>query len=167
MFDIKPISPEAIPLALDKAERYRLLNEPAEAESICRDVLAIDPENHPAVVMLLLTLSDQLRAGAVECFNEALELVPLLAGEYERLYYSGILWERRGHALALHGGPGSGQAAFEWVHKAMDYYDRAAHHRPPDNDDPILRWNACIRLCQRYHLHPEAEEKFQPLLGED
>jgi tetratricopeptide (TPR) repeat protein len=166
MFDIKPISPEAIPLALDKAERYRLLNEPAEAESICQDVLAIDPENHQALVMLLLTLSDQF-SGSAEYFNQALELVPRLSGEYERLYYSGILWERRGRALALQGGPGIGPAAFASVRKGMDYYEQAARHRPPDNDDAILRWNACVRLCQRYQLHPEAEERFQPLLGED
>ena len=167
MFDIKPISPEAIPLALDKAERYRLLNEPADAESICRDVLAIDPHSHRALVMLLLSLSDQLRHGTAECFTQAMELIPRLGGEYEQLYYTGILWERRGHARALHGGPGSDRAAFECVRKAMDFYDRAAHHRSPDNDDALLRWNACVRLCQRYHLHPETEDDSQPILGED
>ena len=43
MFDLKPLSKDAIPAALAKAERYRLLNEPGEAESICLDVLRIDP----------------------------------------------------------------------------------------------------------------------------
>jgi hypothetical protein len=36
-----------------------LLNEPAEAESICHDVLRIDPENQQALIVLLLTLTDQ------------------------------------------------------------------------------------------------------------
>ncbi len=33
-FELKTLSPEAVPRALAKAERYRLLNEPGEAESI-------------------------------------------------------------------------------------------------------------------------------------
>src|SRR5256885_4317486 len=94
----KTISRDAIPLALEKAERYRLLNEPAEAESICRDVLAADPENQRALVMLLLALTDQFRGGPPECVGQAQEVVPRLCGEYERLYYTGIIWERRGHA---------------------------------------------------------------------
>ena len=54
MFELKRLSEEAIPAALEKATRYRLLNEPAEAESICHDVLQIDPENQQALVVLLL-----------------------------------------------------------------------------------------------------------------
>ena len=45
MFELKPLNKDAIPAALDKAMRYRLLNEPGAAESICLDVLRIDPEN--------------------------------------------------------------------------------------------------------------------------
>ena len=45
MFQPKPISKDVIPSALAKAERYRLLNEPGEAESICLDVLQIEPDN--------------------------------------------------------------------------------------------------------------------------
>src|SRR5205809_2184265 len=36
-----------------KAERYRLLNEPGEAESICLDILVVDPENQHAIIMLI------------------------------------------------------------------------------------------------------------------
>jgi hypothetical protein len=45
MVELKRLSAEGIPAALEKALRYRLLNEPAEAESICHDVPHIDPEN--------------------------------------------------------------------------------------------------------------------------
>ena len=38
-----------MPAALEKALRYRLLNEPVEAESICRDVLEVDPDNQAAL----------------------------------------------------------------------------------------------------------------------
>jgi len=42
MFDLKPLSKNAIPAALAKAERYRLLNEPMQAASICEDVLRVE-----------------------------------------------------------------------------------------------------------------------------
>src|SRR4051794_10266893 len=106
MIDLKTISREAVPLALEKAERYRLLNEPAQAESICLDVLAVDPENQEALVMLLLALTDQFHDGPADCFQQAEAVVPRLRGEFERLYYRGIIWERRGYARASQGGPG-------------------------------------------------------------
>ena len=58
-FELKTLHAEALPRALEKAERYRLLNEPSEAESICLDVLAIDRDNQAALVTLLLALTDQ------------------------------------------------------------------------------------------------------------
>ena len=63
MFELKRLSADAIPAALEKALRYRLLNDPAEAESICHDVLRIDPENQQALVNLLLALTDRFGKG--------------------------------------------------------------------------------------------------------
>jgi hypothetical protein len=166
MAEFKSISPDAVPLALEKAERYRLINEPAQAESICRDILAVDPQNQHALVMLLLALTDQFCTGAPRCFDEAQALVPMLHGEYERLYYSGIIWERRGQARAIEGRPGSTEVAYAWIRHAMDFYEQVERLRPPGNDDPLLRWNSCLRLCQRYHLHAEPEKVYEPVLGE-
>ena len=56
MFNLKPISRDSIETALAKAERYRLLNEPNEAESICRDILEIDSANRQARISLVLAL---------------------------------------------------------------------------------------------------------------
>lgn len=166
MADFKSISQDAVPLALEKAERYRLLNEPAQAESVCRDVLAVDPQNQQALVMLLLALTEQFRTNSPECFDEAQAVVPKLQEEYQRLYYSGIIWERRGQACAIEGHPGSAAVAYEWICQAMEYYERAERLRPPANDDPILRWNSCLRLCQRYHLHAEPDGGYEPVLGD-
>ena len=166
MADFKRISQDAVPLALDKAERYRLLNEPALAESACRDVLVVDPENQRALVMLLLAMTDQFPDGSPECFHEAEAVVPKLKGEYERLYYSGIIWERRGQARAIEGRSGSAEVAYAWICQAMDFYEKAERLRPPGNDDPLLRWNSCLRLCQRYRLHAEAEGTYEPVLGD-
>src|SRR5262249_2465846 len=106
MFELKHITREAIPGALAKAERYRLVNRAEEAERICLDILAIDPENQAALVMLLLSLTDQFRSGRAQCFAEAQAVLPRLHGEYERLYYGGIVWERRGTAHLDRGGVG-------------------------------------------------------------
>src|SRR5205823_13003050 len=123
MPDFKPISRDAVPLALEKAERYRLLNEPAQAESICLDILAVDGENQQALVMLLLALTDQFHAEAAERVRQAEAVVPKLHDPYARLYYTGIIWERRGQARAEHGGPGSAAVAFAWIRRAMDYFE--------------------------------------------
>ena len=167
MADFKLISRDAVPLALEKAERYRLLNEPSQAESICLDVLAVDPENQRVLVLLILALTDQLQTGSTDCIQKAEALVPRLNGEYERSYYSGIIFERRGYARASHGGPGSETVAYGWVRRAMDFFEQAERLRAPGNDDALLRWNSCLRLCERYQLHPEPEETPQPVLGDD
>jgi hypothetical protein len=167
MGEFKTISRDAVPLALEKAERYRLLNEPEQAESICLDVLAVEPDNQQAIVMLLLALSDQFFHGHTDCFRQAEALLPRLHGEYDRLYYSGLLWERRGYARAAHGGPGSATAAYTWLRQAMDFFEQAEQVRPHGNDDALLRWNSCVRLCERYQLHPVEEGVLQPLLGDD
>ena len=97
MFATKPISPESIAGALAKAERYRLLNEPGEAESICHDILEIEPHNHQALVSLILSLTDQIPEDP-NAFSKALTRIATLQAPYDRAYYSGIAWERRAKA---------------------------------------------------------------------
>jgi hypothetical protein len=166
MFQLKQITREAIPSALAKAERYRLLNEPEEAESICLDILAIDADNQAAVITLLLSLTDQFRGGRPECFAEAQAVVPRLHSDYERLYYAGIIWERRGTARLDRGGVGSAQVVFPWIQRAMDCYAKAEAIRPPGNDDAILRWNTCARLCAWHRLQPEPPGHTEPALDD-
>jgi len=63
MSELKQLHKDAIPAALEKAERYRLLNEPGEAESICLDVLTVNPDNQRAIIVLLLALTDRFDKG--------------------------------------------------------------------------------------------------------
>ena len=63
MPELKAISKEAVAAALEKAERYRLLNEPRESESICRDALRTSPGHQHALITLLLSLTDQFGKG--------------------------------------------------------------------------------------------------------
>ena len=95
MSDLKSLSKEAIPAALEKAERYRLLNEPGEAESICLDILETDPENQPALITLLLALTDRFSKGYGVSDTQANQLLARIKGEYERAYYAGF-WRSGG-----------------------------------------------------------------------
>ena len=165
MFQLKPLSQEAIPAALAKAERYRLLNEPAEAESICLDILEVQPDNQQALVMLLLALADQFDEGRPS--KDAEDVIPRLKDQYERAYYAGIVCERRAKALRNRGGLGSGFLAYDWFRKAMIWYEKAEQLRPRANDDALLRWNACARLLLRNpQLEPLPEERAEPVLSE-
>ena len=146
-FNLKPMSADAVPAAIAKAERYRLLNEPSEAESICLDVLQIDPHNEEALVMLLLALTDQFpHDTSTKTISRANDLATSLADEYDRAYYSGIVRERRAKAVLQRDRFGAVAVAIDWLREAMAFYERAEALRPAHNDDPLLRWNACARL---------------------
>lgn len=163
--ELKAISREAIPSALEKAERYRLLNHSWAAESICLDVLAIDPDNQDAVLMLVLALSDRMEEGHVQAVAKAREYVARIKDEYQRYYHSGIIAERRGQGLITRGGMGAGAIAYEAFREAMNWYAKAEAVRPAGNDDAILRWNTCVRILQhRADIAPGADLPYEPAL---
>lgn len=166
-FELKTLSPEAVSRTIAKAERYRLLNEPGEAESICLDALCVDPENQDALVTLLLALTDQFVDDLPSMVGEAWALVDRLGDEYAQAYYSGIIWERWAKAQLRRGVPGFGPRAYDWLREAMTWYERAEAVRPPGNDDALLRWNTCARLIMRDHrLVPTSDERTGPLMLE-
>src|SRR5947208_14794396 len=98
MPELKRLHKDTIPAALEKAERYRLLNEPGEAESICLDILAVDSDNQRAVITLLLAFTDRFEKGYGVSETQTKELLARLRSEYERAHYSGIIADRRGTA---------------------------------------------------------------------
>jgi len=165
-FELKAVSPEAVARALAKADRYRLLNEPGEAESICRDALRVEPDNQDVLITLVLALTDQFDDDT-STVVEASATVGRLRDEYQRAYYTGIVAERRAKARLRHGTPGGGSQAYEWLRDAMNWYEKADAIRPAANDDARLRWNACARLIMRdRHLVPIGEDRGEPLLLE-
>src|SRR5437763_17210960 len=111
-FELKAVSPQAVPRTLAKAERYRLLNEPGEAESICLDVLEIEPANQEALVMLLLALTDQFHEDPSR-IADATATAARPGDEYERGYYSSIVHERHSHEQVPQGTPGAGSHIYE------------------------------------------------------
>jgi hypothetical protein len=158
-FDPKPISRAGVPAALQKAERYRLINDPSSAESICLDVLEVDPDNQQAIVTLILAITDQFVGAPAEGVRRAREQLRRLGDEYKRAYYAGIICERCAKAQLRTEGPGSGDTAYHWLREAMDWYDKAEAQRPAGNDESILRWNTCARMLSRdERLRPGTEE---------
>lgn len=165
MFELKPISKESIPEALSKVERYRLLNESWLAESICLDILRIEPDNREALIALLLSRTDQFQKGATPA--SAREIVRQLTDPYERAYYSGLICEREASARLWRGTPLAGYEAYDSLCQAMDWFQQAEALRPPGNDDAILRWNTCARMIMRdASLRPRPVEKMEVLLDD-
>ena len=159
MSTLKKISPNGIERALEKVDRYRLLNEPGDAESICQDILDVDSQNQRALVALLLARTDQFQHGRGAVAG-AREILPRLTSEYQRAYYAGIICERWARARHARGAPGAPATVYEWLREAMEWYEKAEALRPAGNDDPLLRWNACARhLARHQELKPEVEDR--------
>lgn len=162
---LKPITKQGIPAALEKAERYRLLNDSSAAESICLDVLDVDPGNQEALVSLLLSITDQFLEEMTDSVRRARDVLPRLTDEYERIYYTGIIIERRARAQLHRGALGSADVASEGFREAMRWYERAEALRPAGNDEAILRWNTCARLLGR-HERAHVDRDYEPALDD-
>jgi tetratricopeptide (TPR) repeat protein len=159
---LKTISKEGIAEAFSKVTLYRSLNEPEEAESICHDILAIEPENQMARRMLGLAITDQFTGEGSDRYKEAETLFESLADPYERHYYVGLLYERRAKAQMRMGRPP--QVLVALFKEAMLHFEEAEKIRPADNDDSVLRWNRCVRLL---HKLPQDELEQQEAIFED
>ena len=145
-YELKRISTAGVTEAIAKVELYRSLNEPEEAESICRDILTIAPLHQLALRLLGLALTDQFIGGASDRYREAEEAFQKLIDPYERLYYAGILCERRAKAQLNAGQPP--HTLLPLFEQALRSFAEAEKIRPAGNDDAILRWNRCVRLLQ-------------------
>jgi tetratricopeptide (TPR) repeat protein len=165
-YKLKHISTAGIPEAMAKAQLYRSLNEPEEAESICRDILAVDGQHQLALRVLGLALTDQFTGGPSDRVRETEEISQLLSDPYERLYYAGIVYERRAKAQFNAGQPP--HVLLPLFEQALHTFAEAEKISPPGNDDAILRWNRCVRLLQnRTYVWDVWEQERVPLDTED
>jgi len=159
---LKPISKAGIPEAIAKVDLYRSLNEPEEAESICRDILAVEPAHQLALRLLGLTITDQFCGDVTDRWGEAQESFDKLSDPYERTYYTGLLHERRAKAQLRAGR--LRHTLTPLFEEAMSCFAEAEKIRPAGNDDAILRWNRCVRLLQS---HPDFQEEEHQSVGFD
>ena len=158
----KQLSATGIAQSLEKAERYRLLNDPAQADSIYRDILAVDPDHQGALRGLVLALTDQL--GTNNGRGKALEVrdaIGQFADPFDRTYYMGVVYERESRAL-LERPTAVRSAAYDGFRQAMECFERAEALRP-GNVDAVLRWNSCARSIEREKLGPEPPALELPL----
>ena len=160
-FKLKSISPEGVDAALSKAELYRLLNEPGEAESICRDVLEVEAEHQLALRLLGLAITDQFTGNPSDRYSDAENAFQQLTDRYERLYYTGLLHERRAKAQLRLGRPP--HTLLVLLEEAMRSYEEAEKIRPTGNDEAIRRDRA--RRVGTTHPAAAREGMGRPSLG--
>jgi tetratricopeptide (TPR) repeat protein len=141
-YSLKQLPRTSLDAALAKAEHYRDLNQPEEAESICRDVLDVDRENQRAWKLLGLALTDRFPSRQVGLAEEAIDAFERLTDEYERIYHVGVAWERSAKAHLERNEAHSAVTAFE---HALHLFEQAQVMRP-ELPDAVLRWNRCVRL---------------------
>src|SRR5436189_5327398 len=149
MSELKSLSQEAIPAALEKAERYRLLNEPCEAESICLDILKTDSKNQQAIITLVLALTDRFEKGYAVSDMQTKELLSRMKSEYDRAYYTGIVAERRAKVKLRQNAPDCRFQAYDLFREAMSWFGKPEAIRPPGDDHALLRWNPDPRVSAR------------------
>ena len=123
MPDLKKISKESIPRAIQKAERYRLLNQSWATESICLDVLEVDAGNQPVLVMLILAITDQFGRESGELVRRARETLERVTDPYQKAYYAGIISERLAHAQLASGAMHAEAMASTTLRSAMESFE--------------------------------------------
>lgn len=158
---LKPLHPDEIPEALERADYYREHDESVQAESICHDVILADPHNQRAHILLLQSLCDRFDKNYTVDFIQALEILPEIEDAYERAFYAGFICDHKAHALLSDPENGCRYDAYEYLTEAMECYEKAEKLRPGKNSEAKQRWNACARIITSNQLEPwplEAED---------
>ena len=157
--ELKSLNKNAVAAAFEKANHYRLLNDPENAESICLDILHVEPGHQDAIVTLILAIADQFGGGSKR-IKEAQAYAQKLDGDFQRAYYSGLICERAARAMLSKGTPRSNSTAYAWLKEAMDHFEAAEDLSSDENDDGILRWNSCARTIQKHNLKPRVDDNY-------
>lgn len=148
-YSLKRLDDRNLTAAITLAKHYRDLNQPEEAESICRDVLTVSPKNEDAWRTLGLALTDRFPSAWMTLFDEACAVFANLSVPYERVYYTAITWERYAKAQLESGRAHNAIHAFE---EALERFEEAAKLGAADDPAPILHYNRCVRALT---THPE------------
>jgi len=165
MAKMKYISKDAVAEAYAKAEHYRLLNEPWQAESICRDILNVDPENQEAIYTLILAITDQFINYSGTTSSEALDLASKLTDPYKAEYCRGLIFERKAIATHRRQIVRGVYIAFAHFQRAMQHFEKAEKLQSGTNNESILRWNACVRFIEQHKLKPSPDKEWvEPFL---
>ena len=157
--ELKSLNKNAVAAAFERAQHYRLLNDPENAESICLDILHVEPDHQEAIVTLILAIADQL-GGGTKRIKEAQAYAAKLSDNFQLEYYSGLICERAARAVLAKGKPRSNSIAYDWLKEAMDHFEAAEALSSDKNDDGILRWNSCARTINKHNLKPRVDDNY-------
>ena len=163
--NLKPLNPSAISTCIQKANQYRLLNDPANAESICLDIIELQPDHQEALKILILSITDQFDGGTRK-IRLAKQYLEKLSNEYDRAYHSGLILERAARAVLTRKTPDCAYAAYDWLQEALEQYATAESLSSDENDDAVLRWNACVRTIRNRQLVPRPADNYMQPYGD-
>jgi hypothetical protein len=153
--EFKQLGKEAIPAAIEKAKQYRLLNEPSAAQSICLDILEVEPDNQEALVIIILAMTDRLTRDYSVGDAQINTYLARLSDEFQKAYYTGIVYERRAKAILKKGAIGSEATVYELFRQAMEWFEKAESLSSEQDDNAILRYNHCLRIINSNGLAPQ------------
>jgi hypothetical protein len=108
--------------------------------------------------MLLLAYTDKFKAELYPAFDNAKGVLEKLRDEYSKVYYRGVIYERRAKEHLNRKGPSSDDIAHGRFAKAMAEYERALEIDPKGSRDAALRWNTCTRILNENPNLKPAEE---------
>jgi tetratricopeptide (TPR) repeat protein len=158
--NLKPLAKDAIPNALERAIHYRFLNEPGQAISICLDILDADSNNQDAIKTLILARTDKFGTTQHAGLAELKKLIDKLDSEYEQYYYSGLVSERLAKSVLNRTTPRVKYIAWGHIQEALVHYQKAESRAHDDeNEETTLRWNACVRMINEFHLEPAPDSE--------
>jgi tetratricopeptide (TPR) repeat protein len=157
-YELKPLTQKNLDSAMEMAKHYRDLNQPEEAESICRDILGVAPTHEGALRTLGLALTDRFPQ-STSFFEEAIAVFGKLPGEYDRVYLTGVAWERWAK-VQIATSPSNALHGYE---EALEQFEKAEKLGHADRPEPLLRYNCCVRaLTTRSELRAELKRRGQP-----
>ena len=156
--ELKTLGADQVSSALAAAEQCRAGGEAETAESICTDILEVDPGNARAIELLLWSRVDLLGEGRYGGVERAQEALALVQSDFERHYLEGVICEQQARFLIGKRGRHSSRVAYDWFRHAMDAFEEAARIAP-DRPEASLRWNACLRSIERdRHCAPDLDD---------
>ena len=145
--DFKNLESADLDAALAAAQASWAELRAEETESICLDILELDPNHRSTLDLLLRCRIELLKKGLPQSVARAQELIPQLDSDFDQAFYSGMIREAQARYLLEKRGRATSGVAYSWFRHAMDDF-AAASNLDAGRVEPKLHWNACLRTLE-------------------